>query len=370
MLMATRRVNGESSIPMSFIMNEPSTSPNGHCTRTAVRWQGESDHAVPGHLPDGIRPWNSARFSPMQREKSMVRHSDILSELSNALVGRTAAAKNSVTALKVAEGWYLSATVWSTDVLVASEQSLPHRSEFEAVAPGGKPTRATTVGRDPATNLAVLRLADPLTVPPVASANAAAGQLVLAIGADGEGGARARLGVVNLVGAEWQSSRGGRIEQRLLLDISLSPGEEGGPVFDVAGALLGISTFGPRGRVLVIPTATLERVIPTLLVHGKSARGWLGVALQPVAIPDALRDEAKQSSGLMVMSIVEAGPGAKAGLVAGDILLSVDGTATPRVRDLARQLGTESIGQQAEVHLIRGGSIVSVQALIAERPDS
>jgi S1-C subfamily serine protease len=299
----------------------------------------------------------------------MASYSDTLSELSNALVAHTATGANSVAALSLAEGWYLSATIWAADVLVASEQSLPRRGEFEAVAPGGSRTRVTTVGRDPATNIAVLRSSEALTAPPIAPGKAAAGGLVLAIGADGEGGARTRLGIVNLVGAEWQSSRGGRIDEHLLLDIRLSRSEEGGPVFDAAGGLLGISTFGPRDRVLVIPNATIERIVPSLLAHGRTARGWLGLALQPVAIPDALRKEAGQSSGLMVMSIVENAPAAKAGLIAGDILLSVDGTSTQRVRDLARRLGTESIGQNADIRLIRGGGILSVQAVISERSD-
>src|SRR5262245_2542756 len=299
----------------------------------------------------------------------MAPRTDILSDLSNELVARTATVTNSVVALSVGEGWYLSATVWGPDVLIASEQSLPRRGEFEAVAPGGSEIQVTTIGRDPATNIAVLKPAQALSAPTVATGQATVGGLVLAIGADGEGGARARLGLMNLVGAEWQSSRGGRIEQRLLLDVQLSQSEEGGPVFDAAGRLLGISTFGPRGRVLVIPCATLERIVPTLVAHGRTARGWLGLALRPVAIPDALRDEAGQSSGLMVMSIVDNGPAAKAGLVAGDIMLGVDGTSTQRVRDLVRGLGTESIAKKTDVRLIRGGNILSVQAVIEERPD-
>jgi S1-C subfamily serine protease len=299
----------------------------------------------------------------------MATRSNPLSELSNALVARTAAAANSVAALSFAEGWYLSATIWSADVVVASEQSLPRRDEFELIAPGGTRIRATTVGRDAATNIAVVRPSEALAAPPITAAQASTGGLVLAIGADGEGGARARLGVVNLVGAEWQSSRGGRIEQRVLVDAQLSRSEEGGPVFDAAGEFLGISTFGPRGQVLVIPCATIERIVPSLLAHGRTARGWLGLALRPVAVPDALRDEAGQSSGLMVMSIVENGPAAKAGLVAGDILLSLDDTSTQRVRDLARRLGTESIGQNADLRLIRGGGILSFQSTISERPE-
>jgi S1-C subfamily serine protease len=193
------------------------------------------------------------------------------------------------------------------------------------------------------------------------------GTLALAVGADGEGGASARLGVVNLVGGEWHSRRGGLIDRRILLDIGLAQREEGGPVFDAAGGCLGMSTFGPRGRVIVIPHATLARVVPQLIKEGHVARGWLGVALQAVAVPDALRESADQSSGMMAMSVVENGPAAQAGIVAGDIILSVDGISAHRLRKIARYFGGESIGRKADVRLIRGGAIITVQTTIAER---
>ena len=196
---------------------------------------------------------------------------------------------------------------------------------------------------------------------------AQAGAIALAIGADGHGGASVRLGLVNLVGAEWHSSRGGLIDRRIVLDIRLAQREEGGPVFDAAGQCLGMSTFGPRGQVIVIPTATIERVAPRLAKDGRVARGWLGVALQAVAVPDALRESAAQSSGLMVMSVVEGGPAAQAGILAGDIILSVDGTSTHRFRRIARLFGSDSIGRKADLRLIRSGAVITVQTTIAER---
>jgi S1-C subfamily serine protease len=99
-----------------------------------------------------------------------------------------------------------------------------------------------------------------------------------------------------------------------------------------------MSTFGPRGQVLVIPAATIDRIVPTLLKDGRVARGWLGVTLQAVAVPDALRETVDQSSGLMVMSVVEHGPAAQAGIVAGDIIVSVDRTSTHRFRKIASTL--------------------------------
>jgi S1-C subfamily serine protease len=293
--------------------------------------------------------------------------SDLLTQFSNALAARADAAKNAVVAIRLAHGRHITGMVWQSGIVVASEQSLPGKEEFELVAPGGAVVTAKIAGRDPATNVAVLRLAEPITASSIAAGDAVTGAIALAVGADGSGGVSARLGLVNHAGAEWHSSRGGLIDRRIVLDIRLARREEGGPVFDAAGAWLGMSTFGPRGRVIVIPTATVERIVPLLLKDGHIPRGWLGVGLQPVAVPDALRETAGQSSGLMVMSVVEAGPAAQAGIVAGDIIVSVDGTSTHRLRKIARHFGADSIGKKVDVRLIRGGAVITVQATIAER---
>jgi len=108
--------------------------------------------------------------------------------------------------------------------------------------------------------------------------------------------------------------------------------------------------------------------VPLLLKDGRMAQGWLGVALQAVAVPDALRETAGQSSGLMAMSVATDGPAAQAGIVAGDIILAVDGTSTQRWRRIARQFGADSIGRKIELRLIRGGAVIGVPAIIAERP--
>ena len=291
---------------------------------------------------------------------------DLLVQFSSALAARAAAVRGAIAAIRLADGRHLSATLWQADVAVASEQSLPRRDEFELVLAGGAVAKTKLAGRDPGTNIAALRLERPVDFQSPINAEAVAGAFALAYGADGAGGVRARLGVVNTAGPEWASSAGGHIDRYLVLDIALARAEEGGPVLDAAGARLGITTFGPRGRVLVIPSATIERVLPALLKDGRVARGWLGVGLQPVAVPDALKEQAGQPGGAMVMSIAADSPAAKAGLVAGDIVLSVNGTPAYRLRRIAAALS--DIGRLAELRVIRGGKLVSVQATIAARP--
>src|SRR6202171_484745 len=298
----------------------------------------------------------------------MTDQADPLAQFSNALATRAELAKNAVVAIRLAHERHITGMVWQPGIVVASEQSLPRKDDFELVAAGGSVLTAKIAGRDPGTNIAILRLAEQIAAPSIAAGEAHTGAGALAIGADGTGGASARLGLVNLAGAEWHSSRGGLIDRRIVLDLRLAGREEGGPVYDAAGALLGMSTFGPRGQVIAIPTATIERVVPLLLRDGRIARGWLGVALHAVAVPDALREAADQSSGLMVMSVVEGGPAAQTGIVAGDIILSVDGTSTHRFRKIARHFGPDSIGRKADLRLIRSGTVITVQATIAERP--
>lgn len=292
---------------------------------------------------------------------------DALTQLSDAISARAEKAKEAVVAVRLNEDRYLTGTIWQSGVVVVSEQSLPHKDEFELVVPGGATLSATLAGRDASTNIAILKTAGPLAAPAFVAADARIGSLALAIGADGAGGASARLGLVNLAGGEWHSRRGGLIDRRIVLDMELASREEGGPVFDAAGGCFGMSTFGPRGRVIVIPHATLARVVPQLIKAGHVSRGWLGVALHAVAVPDALRESADQNGGMMVMSVVDNGPAAQAGIVAGDIILSVDGISAYRFRKLARYFGSDSIGRTADVRLIRGGAVITVQTTIAER---
>jgi len=170
-------------------------------------------------------------------------------------------------AIRTADGRHLTGTLWRGDLLVTSEQALPKADEYQVVVPDGSTVAAQPAGRDNGTNVALLRLPQVVETTSPVIGQASPGALALAFGADGAGRATVRMGVVNLVGPEWHSSRGGRIDQRIELDMRLARAEEGGPVFDVAGGFLGISTLGPHGQVLVIPAATVDRVIPPLLTR-------------------------------------------------------------------------------------------------------
>jgi S1-C subfamily serine protease len=292
---------------------------------------------------------------------------DALTQFSAALAERVAAARGLVAGIRMRGHSLRSGTLWRKDVVVASEQALPKAEEAEVLLADGGSFAARVAGRDPGTNVALLKLDGAPEPQWVAAEEPQPGALVLALAADGLSGLAVRLGAVHSVGPAWHSRAGGRIDRRIELDLRLGRGEEGGPVLDAAGGLLGISTLGPRRRVLVIPTETVERVEP-LLTTGRIARGWLGAAVQRVLVPEALHSEAGQPLGLMIIGVTKDGPAAQAGVLMGDILIAVDGAGVGSPWQLAEVLGPESVGRQVQLRLIRAGQVQVLTATVGARP--
>ena len=289
-------------------------------------------------------------------------------QVSNAWIAQVAQSAQLVVAIRNASHRHVTGLLWQPDVVVASEQAIGEREEYEVITAQGLATQARIAGRDPGTNLLMLRLDSPLPSMEILRADARTGALVLALGADVDGATTARSGIVSSVGQQWYSRLGGRIEQRIALDIRLGRTEEGGAVIDASGGLLGMSTLGPSGQVLAIPYATIERIVPQLLRDGRVPRGWLGLGLQPIEVPEVLRDAAGQGTGMIVMSVAEGGPGANAGATVGDILLTVDDTPARQLRRLAGKLDADSIGKTMQLRLIRAGEVLALEAVIAARP--
>ena len=292
---------------------------------------------------------------------------DLLTGMSNALAERARLARPLVVKLSARGHRERSGTLWRKDVVIASEQGFPDVGEATVTLADGSTLAARVTGRDAATNVVALRLDGGPESAPVPAAEPQAGRLVLAFGA-AEEGVSVRLGVVHSVGPAWHSRAGGRIDRRIILDISLGHREEGGPVLDAGGGLLGMSTLGPRRSVLVIPSATVDGVIEPLLSTGRVERGWLGVALQPIHLPEALQTVAGQSRGLVIMGISKDGPASRAGVQVGDILLSVGGESVASPIAVAQRLGPDSVGQQIELRLIRAGAPQMLQATVGVRP--
>jgi S1-C subfamily serine protease len=292
---------------------------------------------------------------------------DMLSGFSDALAEQEQLARPLVVKISAQGHRVRSGVLWRNGVAVASEQGFPDVDEAMTTLGDGNAITARVAGRDPGINVIALRFDSTLAPAPLPAAEPRPGALVVAYGA-AEDGVSVRLGVIHSVGPAWHSRAGGRIDRRILLDISLARREEGGPVLDASGGLLGMSTLGPRGRVLVIPSATIESVIEPLLAKGRIERGWLGVALQPVLVPEALRPEAGQSHGLIIMGVSQDGPAALANVQVGDVVLSVGGERIASAAAVARRLGPEAVGQQIELRLIRAGALQTVRVTIRAQP--
>ena len=295
---------------------------------------------------------------------------DFLSQLSAAVSARAAAAAPILAGIDAGRGRRLGGILWRPGVVVTSRQALPEAERYAVALGEGEPRAATLAGDDPGTNVAVLRLEGeaPTSALPPRAGEQAPGMLALLLGA-GEGGRHtARSVAVLATGPAWHSLAGGRIDRLLRLDGRLHAVEEGGPVLDAAGALLGMSTAGPRGRGLVIPHETVERVLDPILRDGRVGRAWLGLGLQPVEVPAALREAAAQDSGLMVVGLAAGGPAELAGVLPGDILLAFDGVPVARPKGLAALLDAERIGREAELRLMRAGAVRTVRLAPASRP--
>ena len=252
---------------------------------------------------------------------------------------------------------------WRPGLIVAAENALADDGEHSILAPDGVLSPARIVGRDPSTDVALLRIerTDLKKAPPTAAAPAA-GALAVVAGAR-EGAAHAALGIVSFAGPQWRSLRGGVIDARIELDAALARASEGGLALDAAGQALGMAVFGPRRRTLIIPMTTIDRVADLLATKGRIARGYLGLGLQPVKLDDG-------GTGAMAISVDLKGPGAAAGVRQGDIIVAWNGEPVRGVHQLVRALGPDSVGASVRLALRRGGEPIEKTLTIGERPES
>lgn len=284
-----------------------------------------------------------------------------LAIFSNALAELTAATAASVVAVE-GPRTLVSGVVWRPGLVLSADEALPDEGEFGVVLPDGTQRAARLAGRDPSTDVALLRVEGEL--PPPARLDAATpsvGALALAVGAQA-GSPLAALGVVARVGGPWRSLRGGEIDAHIELDLRPRFEAQGALVADMQERGLGMLVQGPRRRALVIPSATLERVGGILERQGRVPRGYLGLGLQPV------RTDAHGGRGVMVMSIEPGGPGDACGARQGDVIVAWNGEAVSGLRELLRGLGPGSVGRAIVLGVRRGGQPLELTLTIGERP--
>lgn len=296
--------------------------------------------------------------------------SPTLSALSADIAGVARQTAPSVVAVSDG-GRPLSGFLWRPDIAVFPAEHLEAKTgdKIEVMLAGSSdPVEGTLVGADPSTDVALVRLAQPGTVLTAGQAgDPALGEAVVAIGRN-EHGATCAVGFISLSEGPWRSMRGGEISRRVGVDMRLPRSSEGSALLNASGDLLGMAVLGPRRRVLLIPLATIERVGQELLTHGRIRRGYLGVAVRPVPLHQAVAAAAAGEPGLLVLSLDPKGPAATGGLMQGDIIVSLDGERVRSPRGLVRRLPGSSIGKAVALDLIRAGKTAQVSVSVAEGP--
>jgi S1-C subfamily serine protease len=293
----------------------------------------------------------------------------VLPNLSEALAATVEAAGAGVVRVEARRRLPASGIVWSPDgVIVTAHHVVEWDENISVGLPDGQTVPGTLVGRDPTTDLAVLRAqATGLTPPAWAEPDdLRVGHLVLALGRPGRT-VQATLGIVSALGESWRTPAGGRLDRYLQTDVVMYPGFSGGPLVDAAGGVLGLNTSALlRGISLAVPTPTLHRVVETLLAHGRVRRGYLGVGAQSVRLPAALGERLGQETGVLLVSVESGSPAEQGGLLLGDTIVTLDGQPVRHMDDLLALLSSDRVGAAVPVRVVRGGQVQELTVTIGE----
>ena len=296
--------------------------------------------------------------------------SDVLQSLSNATATLVERTGPQVVRVEGRGRLPASGVVWSAEGLIVTANHVVERDENLHVGlADGSTVAATLLGRDPATDLAVLKVeaADLTAASWVDAGELHVGNLILALGRPGYA-VQATLGLVSALGGAWRGGSGGEFDSYLQTDVVMYPGFSGGPLVSADGRLGGINSSAlARGVSVTVPAATVRRVVTTILAHGRMPRGYLGVGLQPVRLDEALQTQLGQQTGLMLLSVEAGGPAAQGGLLQGDVLISVDGLAVRQLDDLQALLTGARVGKAAAVRLVRAGQIHEQQVVVGQK---
>jgi serine protease DegQ len=302
--------------------------------------------------------------------ENLKESSDLLAALSDGMADAVEKIGPAVVRVNGRRRRPASGVVYAPDTVLTASHVLEREEDLTVGTGDGRTLPARFVGRDPSTDLAVLKV-EGLEVEAAVPAEGTAriGQLALAVGSPGRGeGPRASLGVVSSVGGPMRTWRGARLERYIQTDATPYPGFSGGPLIDARGRVLGIMTTGlARGAALAIPAEIAWRVARMLEERGSVRRGYLGILSQPVRLPDGQRLGLTQRGGLLVVGVEDGSPAARGGVIIGDILATLDGQSVEDTEDLLALLTEERVGREAQVQVVRGGELQTLQVTVGER---
>jgi S1-C subfamily serine protease len=293
-----------------------------------------------------------------------------LTDFSNGLSAAVETAGASTVTVDARKRYPASGIAYATDLVLTADHVVTREEDIKVILPDGRSLKATIAGRDPGSDLAVLRLDEKALTPAKTVDGVKVGQLVLALGRPNSQGMQASWGIVTSISGPARTFRGGLLDEYIRSETTPYPGFSGGPLVNTEGEVLGLNTSGlTRGSSLTIPVKVAWRVAEALATHGSVKRGYLGVRTQPVEIQEAARQALKrdQNHGLLVLWLEESGPAEKGGLLVGDILVAVAGQAVGDPDDLFSALNSETVGKAIALEVLRGGRPETVNVTVGER---
>ncbi len=287
-------------------------------------------------------------------------------QLSDSLAAAAEKAGRSTVMVDARGRFPASGLVWGAGGEIVTADHVVQRDEnIQVTTADGAAHAASVVGRDPASDLALLKVdASGLPAPELAESVKVA-HLVLAVARPGD--LQATVGSVVAMGGPVRG-RHRRFEAYIQSDVTMYPGFSGGPLADASGRVVGLNSSAlARGASLAIPVGVLRQVAEALRRDGRVRRGFLGVSTQPVALAEGLAAALGQATGLMIISTEKAGPAERGGLLQGDVLVALAGQAIADIDDLQAALGPETVGQTVAARIVRGGEIRDVQVTVGVR---
>lgn len=355
----------------------------------------------PNHLGDvTFRKSSQNSYSPYQIQASMDTAFETLSQDLSNIVAQTSRVVVSVKGQRSAS----TGIHWRKGIIVTSceaiQSDLQADTRFTLTLPNGQTAETELLGSDPTTDISILSLPETIELPTAVLGDAqslALGQLVSTVAySSGRGGGSGRgsrgrgrrgrsgerpevreqpirrfssLGMVAELGDGWRSQSGGQIDQYIAIDINIRRGSAGCPLVNHSGQIVGFNTFGPQRRVLTIPAATVNRVVDQLQQRGKITKGYLGLGMQAIPLPENVRQQHELSNeiGIMVISVEPESAADQAGMAIGDVMIAFGDETLESLRQLQTHLGPQSVGQPLPIKLLRGGQLQTITVTVGER---
>ncbi len=298
----------------------------------------------------------------------MADEANVLNELSRAMADAVERIGASLVQVNGRPRQAASGVVFGENLVVTADHVVEREEDLTVATHDGRSIAATFAGRDPASDLAVLRVEGLNLTPATVAGSVRVGQLALAVGRPYDDGPMASLGIVSAVGGPLRTGRGAMLERYIRTDAIPYPGFSGGPLVGAGGEVLGILTTGlVSGVTLAIPAPVAWGIAEALATTGRIRRGFLGISSQPVPLPEAVRSGRTQRTGLLVVRVEEESPAARSGLLLGDLLLSMDGEALADTSDLQVLLTGNRVGTHVPAEVLRAGVLQTVSLEIGEK---